>query len=190
MSKQNEKLMKSSTQHYGVVEMAGPKQSWEKAADIVAAAGGQIVGRTKFQKIAYLLELAGLGNDFKFEYRHYGPYSEDLSDAVKIANAFGLVKEEERRAEWGGMYSIFSTDREAPGGQKATFTRTAATVGAIELELAATAAYLYAVERCTTPWEETKRRKPEKATPDRIQGAKEAYAQLRRLKAPKALPDF
>ena len=47
--------------NYGGTEMSGPKRGWEKAAGIVAAAGGQIVGRTKLQKIAYLLELRGLG---------------------------------------------------------------------------------------------------------------------------------
>jgi uncharacterized protein YwgA len=169
--------------------MSGPKRGWEKAADIVAAAGGQIVGRTKLQKIAYLLELRGLGYGFEFEYRHYGPYSEDLSDAIKVAGAFGLVNEEERRATWGGMYSIYSSDQRDQGdGQRATFARAAVDVGAIELELAATAAYLHVVERCTDPWGETKRRKPEKATDERLRAAKEAYARLSGLPAPRPLP--
>ena len=45
--------------------MASQKQAWDKAAAIVRDAGGRIVGRTKLQKIAYLLELSGLGEGFR-----------------------------------------------------------------------------------------------------------------------------
>lgn len=169
--------------------MSGPEHGWERAADIVAAAGGQIVGRTKLQKVAYLLELCGLGEGFEFEYRHYGPYSEDLSDAIKLAGAFGLIREEERRAAWGGMYSVYSSQKRGHGdGQRAAFARAAVEVGAIELELAATAAYLRAAEHCADPWGETKRRKPEKATDERLRAAKEAFAMLRGLPVPRPLP--
>jgi uncharacterized protein YwgA len=169
--------------------MSGPEHGWEKAANIVTAAGGQIVGRTKLQKIAYLLELCGLGSGFEFEYRHYGPYSEDLSDAIKVAGAFGLIREEERRAAWGGTYSVYSSQQEDRGsGQRATFARAAVEVGAIELELAATAAYLSAAEHCADPWGETKRRKPEKATDERLRAAKEAFVRLQNLRTPRPLP--
>ncbi|MGO9767984.1 MAG: hypothetical protein ACLPSW_00215 [Roseiarcus sp.] len=171
--------------------MSRQKHGWEKAADIVTAAGGQIVGRTKLQKIAYLLELCGMGDGFEFDYRHYGPYSEDLSDAIKVAGAFGLISEEERRAAWGGTYSVYSSQQQDRGdGQRATFARTAAAVGAIELELAATAAYLSSAEHCADPWGETKRRKPEKATDERLRAAKKAYALLQSLPAPRPLPQI
>jgi uncharacterized protein YwgA len=88
--------------------MADHKPYWEKAAGIVRDSGGRIVGRTRLQKIAYLMELAGLGGGFQFEYRHYGPYSEDLAEAIEVAEAFHLVTEEERRADWGGKYSIYT----------------------------------------------------------------------------------
>lgn len=161
--------------------MAESKTDWQKAAEIVRDAGGQIVGRTKLQKVAYLLELAGLGDGFPFEYRHYGPYSEELADAIQMADAFGLVTEEERRADWGGVYSIFritdrmsSSDKEA----RARFAEEAAKIGAVELELAATAAFLSAVEGVPDPWEETGRRKPEKALNGRLEAAKKAYRHL------------
>lgn len=166
-----------------------PKTNWQKAAEIVRDAGGQIVGRTKLQKVAYLLELAGLGAGFQFEYRHYGPYSEDLADAIQMADAFGLVVEEERRADWGGVYSIFkATDRagQRDQGPRAHFAEEAAKVGAVELELAATAAYLRIVEGVQDPWEETARLKPEKARDGRLEKAKRAYRQLERtVKLPK-----
>ncbi len=171
--------------------MAGQKSNREKAADIVRDAGGQIVGRTKLQKIAYLLELAGMGDGFRFEYRHYGPYSEELADAIQMANAFGLVKELERQAEWGGVYSIYSV----PGGPgnaarhpRTTFAELAAKIGAVELELAATAAYLSVIEGYKDPWGETARRKPEKANDKQLRAAREAYRILLKIPTPKPLP--
>ncbi|WP_437968911.1 hypothetical protein WMF04_06325 [Sorangium sp. So ce260] len=167
------------------------KQVRQKAAEIVRDAGGEVVGRTKLQKIAYLLELAGLGEGFPFEYRHYGPYSEELADAIQVARVFGLVNEEERPATWGGSYSIFRTPPKLgapPGGPRAAFAELAARIDSIELELAATAAYLHAVEGHDDPWEETARRKPEKAKGGRLDRAKDAYRQLLALSTPRPLP--
>ncbi len=159
------------------------------AARIVCDAGGKIVGRTRLQKIAYLMELAGLGDGFVFQYRHYGPYSEDLSMAIREAKLFDLVEEEERPAQWGGHYSIYTTRGESSAVVARTaFASTAARIGAIELELAATAAYLYAVEGREDPWEETRRRKPEKARDGRLERAKEAYQNLQALHTPSPLP--
>jgi uncharacterized protein YwgA len=170
---------------------------YRAAANIVRDAGGKIVGRTKLQKVAYLLELAGLGDGFDFEYRHYGPFSEDLAESIQMAAAFNLVLEEERRADWGGTYSVYiansaiiSTQRNTESSDRATFAQAAAQIGAIELELAATAAYLRVVERASNPWEETKRLKPEKATSTRITAAKRAYRSLKELHLGKPLPEL
>lgn len=170
--------------------MARQEPSWQEAAEIVKDAGGRVVGRTKLQKVAYLLELAGLGAGFQFEYRHYGPYSEDLADAVQMAAAFDLISEVERKADWGGTYSIFtfSGERNSQRDQRTIFAQTAAQIGAIELELAATAAYLKSVEGARDPWDETKRLKPEKATSTRLAAAKQAYKELQNLSVPKKLP--
>jgi len=81
-----------------------------RAAEIVREAGGQLIGRTRLQKVTYLMQLAGFSDDFPFEYRHYGPFSEDLANAMEIASGMGLVAEEERRTDWGGWYSIYSVD--------------------------------------------------------------------------------
>lgn len=167
------------------------KREREKVAEIVRDAGGQIVGRTRLQKIAYLLELTGQGEGFEFEYRHFGPYSESLSDAVRVAGAFGLINEEERIAQWGGRYSIYSIAGkvEKPSEDvRSQFARTAAEVGAVELELAATAAYLAAVEHCQDPWDETGKRKPDKAADGRLEKAKQAYRKLLELQTPEPLP--
>lgn len=166
------------------------------AARIVRDAGGYLVGRTRLQKVAYLAQLAGYPEEFEFEYRHYGPFSEDLANAMDIANGLGLVQEEERRADWGGRYSIYrSTDR-TPSSvnlDRAKFIKIAVQIDAIELELAATAAFLYAEEgigrvRDGDPWQETARRKPDKADEDRLTRAKAAYGKLCALETPEPLP--
>ena len=120
----------------------------EKAAAIVRDAGGQLVGRTRLQKVVYLAQLAGFAEDFPFEYRHYGPYSEELADAMDIAAGLRLVQEEEKESDWGGWYSIYRIEpANSLGGpadaDRADFVSAAAKVGAIQLELAATAAFLY-----------------------------------------------
>src|ERR1043166_7201441 len=85
-----------------------------RAAKFVRDAGGVLVGRTRLQKVSYLTQLAGYAAGFDFEYRHYGPYSDELASAMEIATGLGLVREEEKRAEWGGRYSIYRSTERTP----------------------------------------------------------------------------
>jgi uncharacterized protein YwgA len=39
---------------------------------------GRIQGRTKFQKIVYILKIKGANFNERFSYHYYGPYSSDL----------------------------------------------------------------------------------------------------------------
>ena len=165
----------------------------EKAATIVRDAGGRLVGRTRLQKVAYLTQLAGFGRDFPFEYRHYGPYSEDLAEAMEIAVGLDIVTEEEAMSASGSWYSVYSTDRTNGDSDRARFISAASEIGAIELELAATAAYLYVEEGCRggnsgDPWKITAQRKPSKAADGRLRKAKIAYSKLLRIAPPKSLP--
>jgi hypothetical protein len=165
----------------------------QRAAAIIKDAGGQLVGRTRLQKVAYLAQLAGFAHDFSFEYRHYGPYSEDLAEAMEIATGLAMIKEEERRADWGGWYSIYSVDQDYPANAdvdaaRENFISSASKIGAIELELAATAAFLFAEEGYGDPWTETANRKPGKA--DHLPRAKEAYKLLLGMKTPIQLPQI
>lgn len=169
----------------------------ERAASFVLDAGGELVGRTRLQKVVFLTHLAGLSDEFEFEYRHYGPFSEDLADAMKLATGLRLVREEERRTDWGGWYSVFTAlpQERVPNPDRVAFVSAAAKVGAIELELAATAAFLFEVEGVGNgneddPWEETARRKPEKASDGRLDRAKAAYRQLREIPTPTPLPNI
>ncbi len=164
------------------------KRDFERVAQIVLDAGGRVVGRTKLQKIAYFLEATGLGDGFTFEYRHYGPYSEDLTGASRIARMFGVLTEEEHATNWGGFYSIYTVQGPTSGETARTrIARIAAAADPIELELAATAAFL-ASEGNNDPWGETARRKPEKASSARLVGAKALYRQLRKITTPRDLP--
>lgn len=165
------------------------KTGWDGATEIVRAAGGSVVGRTKLQKVAYLLELAGLGEGFRFAYRHYGPFSEALANSIRIASAFGMVDETERQASWGGTYSVYTVkDAQSVSDLRSEFASAAAGIDSVELELAATAAYLSSVEGFSDPWVETARRKPEKAGGGRLARAKDAYRKLLAMKTPKQLP--
>lgn len=173
----------------------------KKAAALVRDAGNHLVGRTRLQKITYLSQLAGYANDFPFHYKHYGCFSQELADAMEIAAGLGLVHEEETPSEWGGWYSVYTRDpekdlavRSDPG--RAAFLAFAAEQSAIELELAATAAFLYESEGYGRtkgkgdPWEETAMRKPSKAAEGRLERAKATYRRLRQMQTPKQLPDI
>ncbi len=69
------------------------KDRMRLGADIVRDAGGRIIGRTRLQKSVFLLSLAGFEKRFQFGYKHYGPFSESLAEAVDLAVAFDLISE-------------------------------------------------------------------------------------------------
>lgn len=163
------------------------------AARLVDEAGGQLVGRTRLQKVACLAKLAGFLDTFQFEYRHYGPFSEGLAGSMEIASGLHFVEEKEERADWGGWYSIYRKTPTTPAGtdhDRRVFITKAAEIGPILLELAATAAFLHDTEglEAEAAWAETARRKPDKADAGRLDMAKKAYKQLLALPTPRPLP--
>ncbi|MGP0057676.1 MAG: hypothetical protein ACLPID_00090 [Beijerinckiaceae bacterium] len=161
-----------------------------KAAGIVRDAGGRIVGRTRLQKIAYLLSVAGLEDGLPFAYRHYGPYSEELASAARAADLVGLLRETEQLASWGGTYSTYVVTEQPSSAvppARRRLAAEAAAADAIELELAATAVFL-AKEGYQDPWAETARRKPEKAENGRLDKARELYRKLSAIETPIPLP--
>ena len=160
-------------------------------SSIVCDAGGTIVGRTRLQKVTYLLTVAGFQSDFDFVYKHYGPFSEDLATAARCERIFGDLQETERPTSWGGTYSVFEVENAhiSDNENRVKFTEKAAKADAIELELAATAVFL-ATDGYKEPWQETARRKPEKATPLRLGNAKFLLTKLRDIETPIKLPEF
>ena len=163
----------------------------ELATAIVRDAGGEIVGRTRLQKTAYLLEVTGLGSGVYFAYKHYGPYSEDLALSAARGVALGNLKEETQTADWGGIYSIYSVDGHKDNDvnpKRRDLATIAAKANPVALELAATAIFL-SREGQKEPWIETKRRKPEKAAGRRLDQAKRLVSELKQIDLPKPLPD-
>jgi uncharacterized protein YwgA len=75
--------------------------------DVIEAAGGEIVGRIRLQKIFYLLEQKGFKSDAQFHYYHYGPYSRILDGAIEKAKALRGLREEIRHRRDGATYSVF-----------------------------------------------------------------------------------
>ena len=164
-------------------------ESAVRATSIVRDANGRIVGRTRLQKVAYLLYASGLEDGFNFVYKHYGPYSEELANSALEASTSGLLREVEQQASWGGTYSTYSLVAPAApvGDVRTNLASAAASADAVELELAATAVFL-SKEGFTNPWEETARRKPEKAQNGKLEKAKQLYAQLSEVQTPVPLP--
>lgn len=166
------------------------RQRAEGVANIVRDVGGEIIGRTRLQKIAYLLEVTGLGQGFRFEYRHYGPYSEDLKLAVQAAELLNLLDEQERPTSWGGHYSIYTAKGRAsphtPASRK-QLASLASKADPVELELAATAVFLK-LNGEPQPWQRTEDLKPDKAANGRLAKARRLYDAFREIRTPRPLP--
>lgn len=162
--------------------------------EILAQAGGRIIGRTRLQKAVCALELTGLGYGFSFSYKHFGPYSEELKLTCDYADALGLIYEERKTAVWGGEYSVFGT-AEVSKEKNDTDKKREALLGIIviaepvALELAVTAAFL-ASKGFVAPWGEVIERKKAKATERAISEARELYKRLQSIEVPNPLPNI
>ena len=149
---------------------------------LISMHGGELVGRTRLQKQAYLLHRCGGNFGLSFVYHHYGPYSFDLVDGLTDACAEGRVKINERIGSYGVPYAIFKlADDETlehlgdlSSSEVRNLVEKMQGVSDIVLELAATIVFLreeagYPGDRAI---EETKARKPLKATEHRIEQAR------------------
>jgi uncharacterized protein YwgA len=165
------------------------KHNSDKVVNIVAEAGGVIVGMTRLQKIAYLLEVTGLGEGFDFEHRCYGPHSEGFRAATAAAIENGRLTETNHKTGCGGFYSVYTTAAVDLHQQsvRARLIRIAAVAGAVELELVATVEHL-ARQGYRDPWAEAAMRSPLKALDGRLEVAQVLLAQLCRLPTPIPLP--
>jgi hypothetical protein len=158
----------------------------------VVSAAGEIIGRTRLQKTVSLLEMAGVGYGFVFDYYKFGPFSDDLVVSIERAVDLDYVEEHVRRANWGGIYSKFSTRVHRLTGVQARdeLIVLARDADAVALELAVTAGFL-AREGVTDPWKEVRARKPEKADNSHLTKAKALYQKFRQVKGiPNPLPEI
>jgi len=59
------------------------------------AAAGQVQGRVKLQKIAYLMQSLNLGISYDdYVVHHYGPYSSSLASDIDYLKKIGVIEEE------------------------------------------------------------------------------------------------
>ena len=161
----------------------------ELAINLIALHGSQVVGRTRLQKRTYLLHRCGGNFGLNFVYHYYGPYSFDLADGLTDARAEGLIEIEETPGRYGVPYATFrlkesSGELERLGGlaiKDALRLRGILDNEAsdIVLEIAATIVFLrdeggYKEQAI----EETKVRKPLKATAQRLSRARSLIYEL------------
>ena len=172
------------------MKYAGPSAVQE----IIADAGGRLIGRTRLQKCTCSLELTGLGYGFQFSYRHFGPYSEELQIACSDADALGLIEEQRKTATWGGHYSVFLTSSDAEKQRDADvhaaridLLRVMTAANPVALELAVTAAFLAANE-VDDAWHEVAERKEDKASKTALDAAKALYREMMAVRTPRPLP--
>ena len=153
---------------------------------IVRLAGGEIVGKTRLQKIAYLLRAKGSGFDgVDFDYHNFGPYSAELAFAAEDAESLGLLTMEERPGYHRVPYTVYKSaalaaeldDRNEREACEADL-KVMSGYSALVLELAATAVYLKRNGYVKNFWEEVRKRKSLKATKPRIKLAKRLLQQL------------
>ena len=157
----------------------------EYAAAVVDVAGGQVVGKTRLQKIAYLLEEMGLGYGLDFDYHNFGPFSAELAFAVDDAEALGYLESREKLGYHEVPYTTFEARPEAPKfeddekqSDRQEAVNTMEEYSAVVLELAATAVYLERNGYVESAWKEVKKRKAVKATKRRLNAARNLVQSL------------
>jgi uncharacterized protein YwgA len=149
-------------------------------AAVIAAAGGELIGRVRLQKAVYLMDRLGLDSGFSYDYHHYGPFSRDLDNATVDATAFDLVEEKiERRQSDGAAYSVFKLKGHSKpeayrklGKEKAEeLARLFAATNVTVLELAATIDWLWRSEKFKDWRSEITKRKGIKVQSGRLEQA-------------------
>ena len=153
---------------------------------LVAAAGGELVGKIRLQKVVYLLDQLGLDSGFSYQYHHYGPYSAGLVEEVDDELVLQRLHEEQRHRKGDGVpYVVYKATMDEAAEAASIAERFGAelsdmqTCSATVLELAATIHWL-AFKEARTDWrEELVRRKTVKTENGRTE---QALALLDRLR--------
>ncbi len=156
--------------------------------EVLQAAGGEIIGRIRLQKIFYLLEQLGLGGEFHFSYHNFGPYSEDLARALLLARILDKTIEEKKVANGWGFYSTYSVVQKdvplpgkignIPADTIQAYIRDMKKKSSVEIELAATIHWLRKKEMVEDWRSELKIRKASKAQDTSIEKAEALLAEI------------
>lgn len=168
------------------------RQLSDMLVEVVKINDNKMVTKIRLQKTLYFLWEMGLlsgVDDPDFEYRHYGPFSEDLAFAADDAIAEEKLATETRFGHHSEPYTIFRTTEKrcAPltTGEHAQI-RTALHVfrryTGMEMELASSVHFLH---RHGYPGDaavnETRIRKPLKATEARLERARKLLREIEEL---------
>lgn len=145
---------------------------------MVALNGEMMVGKTRLQKSFFLLERCGMGSKADFEYHNFGPYSAEVAMATDDAVAAKRLLPEEKPGFHAVPYTLYSTAEpppkflgDLPAAEAAKKLKTMEGYSALELEVAATIMYLRDAGFGKKAVQETKLRKPVKATDERTKRA-------------------
>lgn len=159
------------------------------------AAGGELTGRSRLTKILYFLEVMGLGNDVYFEWKYYGPYSEDYTNHLNAISLFlldDLYKEKIVTAPWGGKYSVFESKVRMPiNSNFLSVVDLLRDVDIFVLELLSVVIFLANSSHESDnkdPWGEAARRKTSIYDKENHAKAMKLYKQLLTIESPKDLP--
>lgn len=157
---------------------------------VFSAAKGKIIGKIRTQKVFYLLEQMGLNSGLRFSYHNFGPYSDQLSNQIRVLEMFdSRFKESEVSNGYGGKFSVLTLELdddetiEKVGDLDFDFVSTSVetmkTFSSKEIEIAATIHWLKNQESIADWKTELKRRKTSKADDPTIRKAEQLLAELR-----------
>lgn len=162
-----------------------PDTQIEFVSAIISLNGGEVVGKTRLQKVVFLLDAMGYECGAEFDYHNYGPYCSELAFATDDAEALGYITTANKQGYHAVPYTVFTSAGDPPRDwalqDKAEEIQEALVVmngySAIVLELAATAVYLRD-NGYDDFWSEVSRRKATKASDARIEEAKRLIGEL------------
>ncbi len=158
----------------------------ELVTAIVALNKGKLVGKTRLQKVAFLLEQCGMQSGLDFDYHNFGPFSADLARGAEIAVGKQLVQAIEKPGFHAVPYVEYSTSISPPrkvaklGASRAeSLLEKMEKYSAIALELAATIKFLEEEGFPRTKIDDKVRHlKPAKATDKLMRDAHELLTEL------------
>ena len=148
----------------------------ELVVGLVALNDGEVVGKTRLQKLAYLLDECGMQSGLEFEYYNFGPFTGELARETDFAVDAGLLAPETKPGFHEVPYTTYRTSEPAPprlGGLTAEKAKQLLSAmrkySALDLEIAATLAWFRdSSEDREVVNRLVRERKPIKATPERI----------------------
>jgi len=142
---------------------------------LVALNNGEVVGKTRLQKLVYLLDQCGMESGFEFDYHNFGPFSSELARESDFASETGRLEAREKPGFHEVPYTTFRTIEPSPqnlGKLQADKARSLlgimARYTALDLEIAATIDWFKDRSDRGAVNEQVQSRKPIKATQERL----------------------